>query len=257
MGERREGLLDRLAMKRVRARWRRAAAEVPGEGLARLAALRNLAGAQRSEINRFLHQAEARLAAPIGSTSLAPQPTGTDWAWRPDLWAGPLPDLGHAGVKSRLSLGPGTTLFHDCPLAEIGTRQIRNPRLDRSAPYGLRLDIYHFTGSFLSVALDLPPEALQGLRTRHLIRLDLTAEFDRPLEVFVRLNVKHGPNVEQLVRELSLEGPHADVEFDLFYTQLNEKRVEQAWLDLIFEGPAQNQINLRDVRLSRRPRAEL
>jgi hypothetical protein len=29
------------------------------------------------------------------------------------------------------------------------------------------------------------------------------------------------------------------------------------WIDLIFEGPEMNQITLRDVTLSRRPRAEL
>ena len=47
------------------------------------------------------------------------------------------------------------------------------------------------------------------------------------------------------------------VEFDLAYTKVNEKRVERLWVDLIFEGPEMNQIILRDVTLSRRPRAEL
>ena len=47
------------------------------------------------------------------------------------------------------------------------------------------------------------------------------------------------------------------VEFDLAYTKLNEKRVEKLWLDLIFEGPEMNQVTLRDLTFSRRPRAEL
>jgi hypothetical protein len=47
------------------------------------------------------------------------------------------------------------------------------------------------------------------------------------------------------------------VEFDLAYTDLNEKRIERMWLDLIFEGPELNQILLRDVTLARRPRAEI
>ena len=47
------------------------------------------------------------------------------------------------------------------------------------------------------------------------------------------------------------------VEFDLTYTKINEKRVEKLWIDLIFEGPEMNQIILRDVTVSRRPRAEL
>ena len=67
----------------------------------------------------------------------------------------------------------------------------------------------------------------------------------------------HGPNTEQMVRELPLEGGEIMVEFDLAYTKLNEKRVEAAWVDLIFEGPKMNQVILRDVTFSRRPRADL
>jgi len=71
------------------------------------------------------------------------------------------------------------------------------------------------------------------------------------------LNIKHGPNVEQIVRELPLGDEQVMVEFDLAYTKVNEKRVERLWVDLIFEGPEMNQIILRDVTFSRRPRAEL
>lgn len=47
------------------------------------------------------------------------------------------------------------------------------------------------------------------------------------------------------------------VEFDMAYTNLNEKRVERAWVDLIFEGPEMNQVILRDLTFARLPRAEL
>jgi hypothetical protein len=80
---------------------------------------------------------------------------------------------------------------------------------------------------------------------------------EKPLEIFARLNIKHGPNIEQIVRELPMMGEEVMVEFDLAYTKINEKRVERLWLDLIFEGPEMNQITLRDVTFSRRPRAEL
>ena len=45
------------------------------------------------------------------------------------------------------------------------------------------------------------------------------------------------------------------VEFDLAYSDLNEQRIEKAWIDLIFEGPEMNRVVLRDVNLSRAPRA--
>lgn len=90
------------------------------------------------------------------------------------------------------------------------------------------------------------------------MRLDCAVDLEKPIEIFARLNVKHGPNLEQLVREIPLEGEGgAYVDFDLAYTKLNEKRVEKLWIDLIFEGPEMNQIVLRDLTLSRRPRAEM
>ena len=47
------------------------------------------------------------------------------------------------------------------------------------------------------------------------------------------------------------------VEFDLAYAKLNEERIANMWLDLIFEGPQMNQVTLRDLTFSRRPRAEM
>ena len=79
---------------------------------------------------------------------------------------------------------------------------------------------------------------------------------EKPLEIFARLNIKHGPNTEQIVRELPLHEEDIMVEFDLAYTKLNERRVERLWMDLIFEGPQMNQVILRDLTFSRRPRAD-
>ncbi len=97
---------------------------------------------------------------------------------------------------------------------------------------------------------------MKDLGRRHLIRLETIVEMEKPLEIFARLNVRHGPNTEQLVRELPLNEQNVMVEFDLGYTRLYEKRIENAWIDLIFEGPEMNQVILRDLTLSRRPRAE-
>ena len=162
-----------------------------------------------------------------------------------------------SSVPGRSQICDGATVFHDCRRTELTVRQIRNTRESDVAPFGFRMDVFKFDGSFLSLVLDLPPEVAQGLKLRHLIRLDVIVEMEKPLEIFARLNVKHGPNVEQIVRELPLNEEEVMVEFDLAYTKVNEKRVEKLWLDLIFEGPEMNQIILRDVTVSRRPRAEL
>ena len=142
-------------------------------------------------------------------------------------------------------------------MSELSIRQLRNNRAEDIAPYGIRLDVFRFDGSFLSLVLDLPNDGLEGLSRRHIIRLNIRVETERPLEIFGRLNVRHGPNVEQLVREFDGSVGEYSIEFDLAATQMNEARVERAWLDLIFEGPSMNEIVLSDVTLARRPRAEV
>ena len=85
------------------------------------------------------------------------------------------------------------------------------------------MDVFRFDGSFLSLVLDLPDEAARGLKLRHLIRLDMIVEMEKPLEIFARLNIKHGPNVEQIVCEVPLAAEEVMVEFDLAYSKINEK----------------------------------
>ena len=124
----------------------------------------------------------------------------------------------------------------------------------------VRMDVFRFDGSFLSLVVELPEDSVQGLERRHIVRMTTVVEAEKPLEIFARLNIKNGPNVEQIVRELPINATEADevnVEFDLAYTKMNEKRVERMWLDLIFEGAQMNQILLRDLALTRRPRAEI
>lgn len=257
MNLKRETLLDRLLQRRALVRWSRAARLAERMRLGLLRGLREDAVQLRREIDRVLHVADARLTLPLIGTDAIRRPLGTDWAWRPELWRGPVMPAGHSGLPSRAMLGAEATVFHDCKASELTVRQIRNRHETDLAPYGMRLDVFRFEGSFLSLVLDLPAEAVLGLRLNHLIRLDCKIEVEKPLEIFARLNVRHGPNTEQLVRELPLKQDEIWVDFDLAYSRMNEKRVEKAWVDLIFEGPEMNQIVIRDLTLSRRPRAEL
>lgn len=252
-----DGMIQRVLQQRMLRRWQGLAEASATADLETLRIWRTQARSMRRQLDRVLHQAEHRLALPIiGSTPIR-RPMGSDWAWRPALWHGPIPVPGFASVASKTIICDGATVFHDCRRSELTVRQIRNTRESDVAPFGLRMDVFRFDGSFLSLVLDLPKEAAEGLRLRHLIRLDVIVEMEKPLEIFARLNIKHGPNVEQIVRELPLNEEEVMVEFDLAYTKVNEKRIEKLWVDLIFEGPEMNQIILRDVTLCRRPRAEL
>ena len=91
--------------------------------------------------------------------------------------------------------------------------------------------------------------AVSGLRLRTVSRLT-----DRLLGPGVMETVLGLVNAEP---DVPLTGEEVYVDFDLAYTRVNEKRIEKLWIDLIFEGPQMNQVTLRDLTVSRRPRAEL
>jgi Family of unknown function (DUF6478) len=257
MAGRISAVIETLLHRRALRLWQTAADGAATIDLSRLRQWRSRARALRHRLDEVIHQADHRLALPVIGSDVMRKPMGTDWSWRPSLWKGPLPLPGMASVPGKALICEGATIFHDCRRTELTVRQIRNARASDIAPFGFRMDVFRFDGSFLSLVLDLPDEAARGLKLRHLIRLDLIVEVEKPLEIFARLNIKHGPNVEQIVRELPLAEEEVMVEFDLAYSKMNEKRVEKLWVDLIFEGPEMNQIILRDLTFSRRPRAEL
>ncbi|MGX0876957.1 hypothetical protein ACSSV4_001641 [Roseovarius sp. MBR-154] len=250
-------ILDVAMHRRSLRKWRQAARNAPAMDIGTLRRARARARKLLYSLNEVISIADNRLALPTIGSNAFPRPHGTDWAWRPEVWREPLPTPGMASVPSKSMLGREVTLFHDCAHSELSLRQLRNSREADLAPYGLRMDVFAFDGSFLSLVLDFPLEAIDGLTRRHLIRMDTIVELEKPLEIFARLNIKHGPNTQQIVRELPLNEEEIMVEFDLAYSTLNEKRVERAWIDLIFENPQMSQVVLRDVTFSRRPRADL
>ena len=257
MSEQPRGLWTGLTHKMALRRWARTARGAHTMELSALRAERNWARRLRQHLDRLIHTADDRLALPPVGSNAMQVPHNADWSWRPELWRGRLPVPGLSSVQSKSMLGREVTLFHDCDISELTFRQLRNQRAEDLAPYGLRMDVFCFDGSYLSVVVDLPPEAAHGLQKKHLMRIETIVETEKPIEIFARLNIKNGPNTEQIVRELSMTQGHVGVEFDLAYTKLNEKRVEKLWLDLIFEGPEMNQVTLRDFTVSRRPRADL
>lgn len=252
-----DGILSRLTRSRDVERWRSTAAEADEVDLDRLRDARDAARSLRGHLDKILHSASERLALPQNPWNNFPRPAGSDWAWRPDIWRGPLGKPGVAPVRPGTSMGHDITLFHDCPLSEIAARHHSNLRESDLAPYGLTIDVLEFEGGFFSAVIDLPAEAVAGLKRAHVFQIDAVIEFEIRLEAFARLNVQHGPNTEQIPQEMHLDGAKGSVAFDLAYSNLNEKRVEKAWVDLIFENPRMNRIDLRDVTLSRRLRAPL
>lgn len=250
-------ILDQFLNGRAVRHWRKMAAGAEKAALPQLRSQHIEARKLRTHLDHLIHVAEGRLALPKIGSSYFSRPHGTDWSWRPELWRGPLPSPGLSSVPNKSKLGNEVTLFHDCSFSELTLRQLRNTREEDLAPYGLRMDVFKFDGSFLSLVIDLPEAAAKGLTRNHLLRINPIIETEKSLEIFCRLNIKHGPNTEQIVRELPQNEEDVMVEFDLAYSRLNEKRIERVWLDLIFEAPDFNQVILRDVTFVRQLRAAI
>ena len=104
------------------------------------------------------------LALPVIGSNALRKPMGADWVWRPGLWKGEIPVPGFSSVPGKQQICDGATVFHDCRRSELTVRQIRNSRESDLAPFGVRMDVFRFDGSFLSLVLDLPESGLRGLR---------------------------------------------------------------------------------------------
>lgn len=257
MAAKQSTVLSKLLFKRALRHWARIADTASTTPIPSLRKQRGQARSMLVHLNHFVHVADNRLALPAIGSQAIQKSHDSEWAWRPEAWTGPLPVQGMASVPSKSMLGNELSLHHDCKLSELSLRQLRNTREEDLAPYGLRMDVFKFDGSFLSLVIDFPKQSVEGLRRKHLIRMEPIIELEKPLEIFARLNIKNGPNTEQIVRELPLSDQTPMVEFDLAYTKLNEKRVDNMWVDLIFENPQMNQVTIRDLTLSRRPRADV
>lgn len=197
-----------------------------------------------------------RLSPPRQLVQFPDAPFGTDWLWQPDISHQAISPSEFAHCPKRQNIGDSAVLFHDCEAQEITARQMRDDADDRT-DFGLQFEIGTFDGSFLSLACDLPDAAQQDLKKRHVFRFEADLDCPQGILIYARLNAKHGPNVEKILQHMGAGSDHISAEFDLAYTQLNIGRLEKIWLDLIFEDPAGKIFTLRNIKLSRRPRAEL
>ncbi|WP_375255529.1 DUF6478 family protein [Yoonia sp.] len=252
-----QSIIGRFLHRRALARWKNAARNIDRRDLAALEVESRMANQIMRDARKFKLAADDRLNSPPINSETFPRPPGTDWAWRPEVWRAPFPGGGIAPAMPKDRITNEVVIFHDCKTAEVCLRQSRNMREIDLSPYSFDIEIFHFDGSYLSLVIEIPTESCEGLRKRHLIRLAAIIEKERPTKIYARLNIKHGPNTEQVL--LTLPDTHEEtmVEFDLAYSHLNERRAERMWLDLMIEEPAMNKIRIRDLTLSRYPRSEI
>lgn len=253
--------IDRVLRQRAEAQWARLSDSTAGLRSGRLAYLRDEAAMLRRNLDRFLMQSDHRLAISRAGLDNIALPGGTDWRWRPEFLSTPGRPSGVAAPENAARMGDSVTIWHDCPHRALMLRQVQNVRATDLASHGLRVEVMGFAGDFLSMSIDLPQAALEGLTRNHIIRLDSAVEVERGQEIYFRLNIGNGPNTEELLRHLGGVTPgqvcQNVTEFDLALTQMNEKRLDKIWLDVIFERPQMNAVTIREMILSRHPRAQV
>ncbi len=250
--------LNNLSGRIARRYWSQAATRAADTSTspAKVKQIADEAGRLRQDLDAIERAAAARLNFAAAPDNGIEQPVSSDWAWRPELWTAPLRPAVLIGPESGTALGQHMKLFHDGNAGQALVRQSRNTRAGL-ASYRFEIETFRFDASYVSLVLTLPEAPVTGLKLRHLIALNLNYMTEGGLVGFARLNVKHGPNVETILRELPPGDYDTSVEFDMAYTKLNEKRVEAMWLDLIFEKPTLNRIVINDLTMARFPRAEM
>ncbi|MBM2575163.1 hypothetical protein JQC91_02495 [Jannaschia sp. Os4] len=252
-------LLDSLRSRRAIAAWRAAARGEGRVSRGQVARLREEARHLRAEIDAFSALADSRLAGPRIDAEAMEMPAQADWGWRPDLWRRAVRPTGAASVQGGAALCEGVKLFHDCPLAEIAWRQVPAAAADAAAPWGVALDVMHFEGRYLSLSLDLPEAGRGGLRTTHILRLSVETGDEAAPEAVARLSLRQGPNTDQVTAALRAEraGGPLVADLDLGEGEVNPRKLTGAWIDVILDRPAMRRVVLRDLTLTRRPRAEM
>lgn len=248
-------LIDGLRHRVVLRHWRRRLARLETLDPSEMAVLERRA----RQLQRLTGQVMAKaLAKALPATLDANSgPDHHNWAFRPDLWLGPIFPASFVQPPSPTRLCAGATLYHDAPDATLNCSQVRARDPQSVAPLAFAIETHAFTGSFASLALELPDKAWKDLSKSELIGLALRLDVTGPCKVFGRANVRHGPNTEKLVREINLAAGEDSVEFDLLYANIEMDKISGMWLDLIFESPANCQIVISDCIIVRHPRANV
>ena len=238
-------LFDRVLQRRMRRYWtRKRKAGGISDDLRRDA----------RKLRRILDDIERNTEGSFSARSDAKDglPASTIWGKRPDPWSSLISPVGSGPLKPGTRLAPDTSLYHDGKTGEVFAKQV----LEEHTGYPeLSLDVAEFDGDYVSLALALPQTEIAAIQRNDLIRLDLTHTSSRPINATARANVKIGPNVEVITREIDRHRARPFVEFDLFYAELDAQKITDVWVDVIFDKPTTNVITIHDLRLSRRPRA--
>lgn len=145
--------LQRAILVQLSKLLRRLTGKLPNMGEADMIELRSRARDLRSALDHVIRQVNLRVSPTKNRPAGFQKPADADWAWRPELWTSAIADVGVASARSKTRLGDEARLFHDCEISDLTIKQFRNLRSIDLAPFGFMMDVFHFGGSYLSLAI--------------------------------------------------------------------------------------------------------
>jgi len=191
------------------------------EKTAKLRQQRREALTLQTQLGDVLERINDELHHQLGHSSTYLQSSNMLWSWRPELWTVPCPSSsGTRGAKRWAPHVKHQGVFDDADCAGI-IKQLRNDVSQGFAPYGVALELFQFDGSFLSLAIDLTDYLCGTFAKDELIGLSGEIFVERATGFTVRLNIKHGPNTEQLMKVHDVSHSDTGVEFDLEHLKIN------------------------------------
>ncbi len=199
-----------------------------------------------AKLSRAITTRDARASA-----SLPTPPERTDWQHIPDLWLHRISPNQALPATGQTRLGEAE-IYHDAHICETVILQTA-----KDAGLGVTIDTLGFDGSYLSLAIAAPPSILTGLTKQTLIGARLTVRSEKPASVYLRANVRHGPNTARMVRSVDPQKGQQDLEFDIFHTDIVASDVTDIWFDFVLENAAMNMVEISAVQLYRRTRAQV
>ena len=159
--------------------------------------------------------------------------------------------------ESGCDLGADLQLFFDGTESDLVVRQLELSGTPDDAPFPLGIEVYQFDGSFLSIVQNLPDDVAQGTTETDVVELSFVINAESECDIFLRLNIRHGPNESQLTRGCRTAARRQVQSFDLAEAGLSHRTVERIWIDLILSDPVMNRFSVDDLIARRRRRAQV
>ncbi|MEM9717523.1 MAG: DUF6478 family protein, partial [Pseudomonadota bacterium] len=209
-------------------------------GVAELRDMRRELRADIATLSTVERQISAHVEEVGKGTAIAGLPPGTLTAQRAPFFKQSSTNSECVSPDKKHELGLDTALFHDAKTAEVTTRQVGNIGQRYTAPFGLRVEAFAFTGSYLSLTFDLP--FANALTKDHILSVRTHLAAETPMEVNIRLNIGKGAHVESMVRPVACDNPNETAEFDLYFSETTLDGSQKIWVDVIFDDIAFNQV---------------